>query len=180
MNLSGSFYRDKPLFGLDIGHSSLKIMQIDKQNGKDPVITGYGVSHFAPEAMQNGVIIKPDVMAKAAHNLFERDLVGSITSKRVACSLPTSHSFSRLIRIPAMDHGDITQAIRHYLAARLLAEMVETDQRSVADCIGEAVADAHAVSLTGFETGFAAAAALNHCSVSCRRVTSPTINSAGD
>jgi hypothetical protein len=66
------------------------------------------------------------------------------------------------------------------LAARQLAEMVEPDQRSVADCIGEAVADAHAVSLTGFETGFAAAVALNHCSVSCRRVTSPTINSAGD
>ena len=34
-----------------------------------------------------------------------------------------------------------------------LAEMVQPDQRCVADCVGEAVADAHAVSLTCFDTG---------------------------
>lgn len=112
MNLSGSFYKDKPLFGLDIGHASLKIMQIDHSSGKLPTISGYGVSRFAPEAVQNGVIIKPEALATATHDLFEKNLIGSITSKRVACALPTSHSFSRLIKIPAMDHKDIPEAIR--------------------------------------------------------------------
>ena len=87
MNLSGSFYKDKPLFGLDIGHASLKIMQIDRSNSKLPTITGYGVSRFAPEAVQNGVIIKPEALAVATHDLFEKNLIGSISSKRVACAL---------------------------------------------------------------------------------------------
>jgi type IV pilus assembly protein PilM len=112
MNLSGSFYRDKPLFGLDIGHASLKIMQINNASGKPARIEGYGVSRFAPGAIQNGEIINAEALATAAHQLMEKNLVGSISSKRVACSLPTSHSFSRLIKIPAMDHHDIPEAIR--------------------------------------------------------------------
>jgi type IV pilus assembly protein PilM len=111
MNSSGTFYRDKPLFGLDVGHASLKIMQIDKTAGSQPRISGYGISNFAAAAIQNGEIVKPNVIADAVHQLFEKNLVGSISSRRVACSLPTSHTFSRLIRIPPMDHHDILEAI---------------------------------------------------------------------
>jgi type IV pilus assembly protein PilM len=111
MNFSGTFYRDKPLFGLDIGHGSLKIMQIDKEVGGQPIVSGYGFGSFAPEAIQNGEITKPEVVANAVHQLFEKNLVGAITSRRVACSLPTSHTFSRLIKIPLMDHHDILEAI---------------------------------------------------------------------
>lgn len=111
MNLSKTFYRDKPLFGLDIGHASLKIMQINKPSAHQSVILGYGISDFAPEAIQNGEIVKPEIIANAAHELFEKKLVGTISSRRVACSLPTAHTFSRLIKIPVMDHHDILEAI---------------------------------------------------------------------
>ena len=111
MNLTGMFYQDKPLFGLDIGYSSLKVVQIDKVAGRQPTILGYGLSRFAPGAIQNGEITKPEIIAGAAHQLFEKDLVGAISSRRVACSLPTSHTFSRLITIPIMDHSDILEAI---------------------------------------------------------------------
>ena len=40
------FYRDEPLFGLDIGHGSLKAMQIDHTNSKSPLVAGYGISAF--------------------------------------------------------------------------------------------------------------------------------------
>src|SRR4051812_41164148 len=94
------FYRDEPIFGLDIGHSSLKAMQIDKSAGVQSVVLGYGIGTFAPEAIQNGEIVKPEIIAAAVHELFEKNLFGSITSRRVACSLPTSHTFSRPMRLP--------------------------------------------------------------------------------
>jgi type IV pilus assembly protein PilM len=106
------FYRDEPLFGLDIGHSSLKVMQIDgRVAGQLPLVQGYGISAFEPGAIQNGEIIKPDVIAKALHQLFEKDLLGTISSRRVACSLPTSGTFSRPMKLPLMNHEDIVEAI---------------------------------------------------------------------
>jgi type IV pilus assembly protein PilM len=106
------FYRDEPLFGLDIGHASLKAMQIQISKNKRPRVIGYGISGFAPDAIQNGVIVKPQVIAKAVHQLFEGGLVGSISGRRVACSLPTAHTFSRQMKIPPMDHGRIIEAVR--------------------------------------------------------------------
>jgi len=111
MDLGKIFYRDKPLFGLDIGHNNMKAMQIDKQPGKPPVVVGYGISSFEAGAIQNGEIIKPEVIAQAAHQLFEKNLVGHISSTRVACSLPTARTFSRPMKLPAMDHHDIVEAI---------------------------------------------------------------------
>lgn len=106
------FYHDEPLFGLDIGHANLKAMQIDTTPGKPPTVLGYGTSFFESSAIENGVITNPEVIAKAMHELFEKDLVGSITSKRVACSLPTSRTFSRPMTVPAVDRNEILEAIR--------------------------------------------------------------------
>jgi type IV pilus assembly protein PilM len=105
------FYKDEPLFGLDIGHSSLKAMQIHKDDGGQPAVLGYGMSDFEPAAVQNGVIIKPEALANAIHELFEKKLTGSISSKRVACCLPTSHTFSRPMKVPPMTHEEILEAI---------------------------------------------------------------------
>jgi type IV pilus assembly protein PilM len=111
MNLNGILYRDRPMFGLDIGHGKMKAMQVDKQPGKPAVVTGYGISRFEPGAVTNGEIVKPEVLAEAAHELFEKNLVGNITSARVACALPTAHTFSRPMSLPPMSHHDIIEAI---------------------------------------------------------------------
>jgi type IV pilus assembly protein PilM len=104
------FYRDEPLFGLDIGHSSLKAVQIQSLPAK-PEVVGYGTSPFDPKALENGVIVNPQAIAEAMHNLFEKSMVGNITSRRVACSLPTSRTFSRPMKLPAMEHEAILDAI---------------------------------------------------------------------
>ena len=106
------FYRDEPLFGLDIGHASLKAMQINAAPGKKFEVMGYGASEFDPLAIENGVIIKPQAIAQAMHSLFEKNLAGAITSRRVACSLPVSRTFSRPMKIPQMEPEAITEAVR--------------------------------------------------------------------
>ncbi|HET7528972.1 MAG TPA: type IV pilus assembly protein PilM [Candidatus Saccharimonadales bacterium] len=105
------FYHDEPLFGLDIGHSSLKAMQIRTEPEKRPVVSGYGISYFDPGAIQNGTISQPEVIAGALHELFEKKMVGKIDSRRVACTLPTAYTFSRPMKIPPMAHDKITEAV---------------------------------------------------------------------
>lgn len=105
------FYRDEPLFGLDIGHASLKAMQIDQAVGKPPQVLGYGSCDFDTHAIENGVIVKPEIIASAMHTLFEKNLIGAVSSRRVACSLPTSRTFSRQMKVPLMDHAAIMDAI---------------------------------------------------------------------
>lgn len=105
------FYHDEPLFGLDIGHSSLKAMQIESASGKRPVVTGYGISFYNPDAIQNGIISQPEVIAAAMHDLFEKKMVGKIDSRRVACTLPTAYTFSRPMKIPPMARDKIAEAV---------------------------------------------------------------------
>lgn len=106
------FYHDEPLFGLDIGQSSMKVMQLDISASNKPKIVGYGVSNYYPEsAIANGVIVNYDVLSQALHELFNERLVGTINTRRVACTVPTSHTFSRPMKLPAMDKKDIADAV---------------------------------------------------------------------
>jgi len=105
------FYKDKPLFGLDIGFGTVKVMQIES-SGKKWDITGYGVTSFDPVAIKDGVILDPEVIAKAIHELFEKHLIGEVTSRRVAMSVPAAQVFSRVVTLPLLAEKDLDEAIR--------------------------------------------------------------------
>jgi type IV pilus assembly protein PilM len=106
------FYQDKPIFGLDIGYSSLKVMQIDGSSGKKQVVSGYGVTGFDPKIMSDGIIVDPESMAKAAINLFDKSLIGEITTKRVSASIPAARTFTRTMTLPTLNTKDMTEAVR--------------------------------------------------------------------
>ncbi len=115
MDLSSklSFYREQPLFGLDIGHSSMKIMQLEKVKGKKPKVLGYGVSNYYPEsAISNGVIVNYEVLAHTMREMFSDRIIGTISTKRVACTVPTSHTFSRPMTLPPLGKEEIMDAVK--------------------------------------------------------------------
>lgn len=104
-------YEDKPLFGLDIGHSTVRVLQLQPGRQK-PKIVGYGEITFEPSAIDNGVIVKPEELAKAIQHLFSHSLVGDITTNRVAISLPISRAYTRSIELPQLSEKELSQAIR--------------------------------------------------------------------
>jgi len=105
------FYQDKPIFGLDIGFSSIKVMQTE-QTGKDDYRTlGYGVTGFDKECIQDGVIVDHKRIAEAAVELFKNNIVGEISTKRVALSVPASKTFTRTISLPQVNDEDISEAV---------------------------------------------------------------------
>jgi type IV pilus assembly protein PilM len=105
------FFEDRPLFGLDIGHNTIRVMQLDLTH-KMPRLKGYGSVAFDPAAIVDGVIVKPEIVSRAALHLFRKGLVGDISTNRVAVSLPANHAFTRAVRLPKIGPEDIAEAVQ--------------------------------------------------------------------
>ncbi len=106
----GIFYKDRPMLGLDIGRGSVKLMQI-VQSDKQTTVIGYGTINFDSKATKKGVIVDYETVIKAIHELINKHLIGRITTRHVAVSLPNAHSFSRNITLPKMNKKDLESAI---------------------------------------------------------------------
>lgn len=104
------FFKDKPVFGLDIGYSSLKVLQADT-TGKKQVVLGYGATNFEAGSVKDGVIINPEAIAKATHELFDKYLIGDITTRRVMLSIPASRSYSRNVHLPKLGSKELHDAV---------------------------------------------------------------------
>src|ERR1041385_3090313 len=111
MKTAGLLYHQKPLFGFDLGHGSIKVVQLDS-TAKKTSLLAYGSESFNPASIKDGAITNYDALAKAAHSLIEEHLSGSVTTNRVAASLPVLHSFNRIINLPPMAEKDIQEAVR--------------------------------------------------------------------
>jgi type IV pilus assembly protein PilM len=104
------FFKDRPIFGMDIGHGSLKVMQIE-HHGKKPRIVGYGTTSFDSSSINDGVIKNPEAIAKATLELFQSHLVGDITTRRVIIAIPAYRTFTRLINLPHMAGKQLREAV---------------------------------------------------------------------
>lgn len=110
------FIHDKPLFGLDIGHGSIKVMQINESyNGAShkhrPEVIGYGFTTFDKDAMSDGVVTQPEVIAQATLDLFKNSLIGDITTRRVAIAIPAYRTFTRSLRLPKLKPKELRAAV---------------------------------------------------------------------
>lgn len=105
------FFKDRPLFGLDIGPGSIRAWQSSQK--KDGLyVTGYGAGSFEPGAIKDGIIIDPGMVAAAARDVLTTKIVGHITAKRVALAVPVARTYSRTIKLPALEAHELADAVR--------------------------------------------------------------------
>ena len=111
------FFKDKPLFGLDIGPGSLKVMQLNRPKevkagmSRLPHVVGYGFTTFDRSAIEDGVVVKPEIIAQAAKELFDKHLIGDITTKRVAIAIPAYRAFTRSLELPKLKPSQLHDAV---------------------------------------------------------------------
>jgi len=108
-------YKDKPLFGLDIGHGSLKVMQLEERaagSKKLPKLLGFGATAFDGKAIDDGVIVDPETIAKALLDLFQHKLIGDISTRRVGLSIPSYRTYTRSINLPKLKAKELDEAVR--------------------------------------------------------------------
>ncbi|MGH7234480.1 MAG: type IV pilus assembly protein PilM, partial [Candidatus Saccharimonadales bacterium] len=114
------FFKPKPIFGLDIGNGSLKVMQTEPGPDSNTVarsaknlskLVGYGSCHFDTTAIKDGVVVEPEIIAEAANKLFVDNLIGDVTTKRVAMTIPSYRSFTRSITLPNLSAKELNDAV---------------------------------------------------------------------
>jgi len=111
MGKTALFYHEKPIFGLDIGANSLKVMQVDVTKPKRAVL-GYGAANFDAKAVKDGVIIAPEIMAKSIQELLARGIIGHISTRLVNVAIPAARTFMRSMTLPTLAAEDLSEAVR--------------------------------------------------------------------
>lgn len=113
-----NFYHDRPLFGMEIGHGSMKVMQVAADSlGKTgkrskPRLVGYGFTTFDTASQKDGIVTQPEIVAKAALELFRNNLIGDITTRRVAIAIPAYRTFTRSLRLPNLKTKELDEAVQ--------------------------------------------------------------------
>mgnify|MGYP000414490025 CR=1 FL=1 len=107
--MSKLFYKDKPILGLDISHTGIKLMSIDPKKWD---VLGYGSLDLEPLRMKEALETtdKPYITDNIKL-LLSDTIVGSINSKRVAVAVPTARSFSRTFTLPLSAEKNLRDAV---------------------------------------------------------------------
>ena len=105
------FYRDKPIFGVDIGHSNIKVVQIDSKNNGKHIVKAFGSMELPNEIISSGVVVDPPVVAKELLTLLRHSVKGNITSRRVVGSLPSRYTYNRNFYFPKLKTEELKDAI---------------------------------------------------------------------
>jgi type IV pilus assembly protein PilM len=102
------FYTDKPIIGLDISSTGIKVMAIDVKRW---LVLGYGSLDLEPIKIKNSLEGNSTYLADNIKMLVKEKLIGSLPSNHVAISVPTIRSYSRTFTLPAKVAKNLKDAI---------------------------------------------------------------------
>ncbi|MEK7645115.1 MAG: type IV pilus assembly protein PilM [Patescibacteria group bacterium] len=109
--LAGLFKKgESSVIGVDIGPSSIKVVQLKKQNGK-AVLETYGALALGPYAgieVGRATRLPPQKLAEALLDLLRE---ASVTTKNAGLSIPMSSSLVNVIQVPEVDQKQLAQMI---------------------------------------------------------------------
>jgi type IV pilus assembly protein PilM len=106
--MTNLFYKDKPLIGLDISSTDMKVMSIDI---KRQFVTGYGVIDLDPLQIKKSLDDDGEYLLESLKTLLERKLVGTLASDQVVLGIPTARTFSRTFTVPVSAERTLKEAV---------------------------------------------------------------------
>ena len=102
------FYNDKPLIGLDISQTGVKVMAVDP---KKWLVLGYGSIDLDPIKVQSSLDGDDSYLTENITSLLREKLIGTLPSNQVVVGIPTSRTFSRTFTVPASAEKNLADAI---------------------------------------------------------------------
>ncbi len=107
--MSKFFYKDKPIIGLDISSTGIKLMSIDS---KKWLVNGYASADLDPLQMKEGMELDDSTfLTDNIKSLLSDKLIGTISSNRVAITVPTARSYTRTFSLPASAEKTLDEAV---------------------------------------------------------------------
>lgn len=102
------FYQDKPVIGLDISSTGVKIMAI---NAKRWLVSGYGSIDLDPAEMKSALEGGGQYLSDSIRSLVRDSIIGSLPSNHAVIGIPTNRSYSRTFTLPASSESALKDAV---------------------------------------------------------------------
>jgi type IV pilus assembly protein PilM len=102
------FYNDKPVIGLDISQTNIKVMAVDP---KKWLVLGYGSIDLDPAKVQKSLESDDGYLAENIQTLLGKKLIGNLPSNHTVLGIPTSRTYSRTFTVPAKAENTLADAV---------------------------------------------------------------------
>lgn len=102
------FHKDKPIIGLDISQTGIKVMAIDPQKW---LVLGYGSADLDPLKIQASLESGDPYLGDNLRALLTEKIVGVLPSTHTIVGIPSNRSFSRTFTLPAKAERGIADAV---------------------------------------------------------------------
>jgi len=102
------FYKDKPIIGLDISTTGIKVMSVDT---KKWLVLGYGSIDLEPLKVKEALEGNSSYLFDNLQTLLKDKIIGDLSSKHVVLGVPTARSFSRTFLLPTAEEKTIKDAV---------------------------------------------------------------------
>ncbi len=108
LDVMGLFKNDTTFFGLDIGTTAIRFVQL-KKGGSNPALVNYGQIEMPPGLALSDAVADRDKVAQLIKQLLKDKRV---TEKNVVVGLPSNKIFASVITTPKLDNAQLSKAIR--------------------------------------------------------------------
>jgi len=102
------FFRDKPVVGLDISTTGIKVMSIDPKHW---LVLGYGSLYLDPVKVKESLEGTSNYLADNIKILLNEKIIGNLPSNHVVIGVPTAKSYSRTFNLPLSVEKSLKDAI---------------------------------------------------------------------
>ena len=99
----------KSLVGVDIGSSSIKVVELKRSSGNGYELEALGVDPIPPDAIMDGVIVSKPAVAEAIDKLFDSH---NISNDQVAIFVSGHSVIVKTVRLPAQNEQELDEAIK--------------------------------------------------------------------
>ena len=107
--MSKLFYNDKPILGLDISTTGVKLMSIDP---KKWLVNGYGSLDLDPLLVKESLENKENLyIGDSIKAVLAEKVVGEFHSNRVAIAVPTARCYTRTFTLPSSAEKSLDEAV---------------------------------------------------------------------
>lgn len=105
----GIFSKTTDYFGIDIGATSVRLVQL-KKHGNKPVLVAYGTAPLPANLVASDSVDAVDQLALAIKKLVKE---AGITTKSVVAALPAAKVFASVITTPKLSAAELGKAVRY-------------------------------------------------------------------
>jgi len=103
-------YKKKDCLGLDIGTSSVKIVQLKKKKSLTKLV-GYQSRPLPDNLIIEGIISDHGAMVKIIKSMVAETKEGKFTAEKVIASIPDTNVFTRVLELPKLSEKEMKEAV---------------------------------------------------------------------